>query len=120
MWQPTTAPPTKWLTEVVDEHLLRHPDSVVIFIHKTLLYRCLIHNLGRRRMSTQLIHNAIDGLHIPGIDLVVGIAIRQMLDQLIQGGLVVADGGGDGVDGFFARGGGGIGGGHFDEGWEDV
>ena len=71
-------------------------------------------------MSPQLIHHAIDGLHIPGIDLVAGIAIRQMLDELIQGGLVVADGGGDGVDGFFARGGGGIGGGHVDQGWEDV
>lgn len=71
-------------------------------------------------MSPQLIHHAIDGLHIPGIDLVAGIAIRQMLDEFIQGGLVVADGGGDGVDGFFARGGGGIGGGHVDQGWEDV
>ena len=71
-------------------------------------------------MSPQLVHNGIDGLHIPGIDLVAGIAIREVLDELIQGGLVVADGGGDGVDGFFARGGGGIGGGHVDQDWEDV
>lgn len=112
---PFTGLCTAWATTIGGGHEIITHNSFHLMVFYSI-------PSGSTRMSPQLVHNRIGGLHIPSIDLLVSrrIALGQMLEQLIHGGLVVSDGGGDGVDGFFARGGGGIGGGHLDEGWEDV
>jgi hypothetical protein len=50
----------------------------------------------------QLIHDNINAVHVGGVGLVGGIAFREALVQRIQGGLVVTDCRGDGVDGLLA------------------
>lgn len=53
-------------------------------------------------MGPQLIHDNINAVHVRGVGLIGGIAVRQALVQRIQGGLVVTDCGGDGINGLLA------------------
>ena len=51
--------------------------------------------------SAQLVHDHIDSVHVTCIGL-GGVTFGQALVQLIHGGLVVADGGGESIDGLLA------------------
>lgn len=51
--------------------------------------------------SAQLVHNSIHSVHVTCVGL-GGVAFRQAFVQLIHSRLVVADSGGDGVDGLLA------------------
>lgn len=91
------------------------------------LLECLTAASCRRidRVSAQLVHDIIHVFHALGIDsvlvhfLLTGVlglpqtfvflrqtlvAFRQTLEQLVQGGLVVAGGGGESIDGLLASG----------------
>lgn len=71
-------------------------------------------------MSPQLVHDRVHCFHIAGVNFFAGISFREVFHNLIQSGLVVADGRGDGIDSLFASGGGRIGGCHGHESRESV
>lgn len=56
------------------------------------------------RVSAELVHDHIHGFHIGRVDLVFRVALGKTLDELVQSRLVIANGGGKGVDGLFASG----------------
>lgn len=67
-------------------------------------------------MGPQLIHDSINTIHVAGIGLVGGIAFWKALIQRIQGGLVVTDCRGDGINCLLAGCGVGFCSGEVDEG----
>lgn len=71
-------------------------------------------------MGSQFVHNHIDSLHISGVDLLAGVSLGEMFHGFVHGGLVVANGGGNGIDGLLAGGGVGIRGGDGDESRDSV
>lgn len=71
-------------------------------------------------VSAEFVHQGIDSRHIRRIDLFPSISFGKVLDELIHGGLIVADSGRDGVHCLLASGECRVRGGHGDEGWEDI
>ena len=66
-------------------------------------------------MSTELVHERIDGIHVSGVDLVTRVTLGETLSHLVHGGLVVADCRRDSVNGLLAYNGSGVRGGNGDE-----